>query len=408
MNTRLAVTLVFITNGALLANIVPRYPAIAEALNLSYLDFGLAAAAFPVGAIVFGLFAGIVIRRFGSARIAVIGTILLSITMLGAGLAPAWVFLASALFLAGAMDSITDVAQNAQGLRVQSLAGKSILNSFHAAWSVGAVLGGAMGAAAAGLNIPLGVHLTFSGLLFSAVSLVAYRSLLRDPEVPEVTEAEIQSTAGDTAGTSSAVPPAPAPARHRLLVTWVPLAMLALIAMGGTILEDVGITWSTFYLTDSLQAPASVVGLGLIAFLSAQFIGRATGDMLVNRYGQRLITRVGAVIIVLGMGSALAFPSAAGSIAGFAAAGLGIATVIPAAMHAANELPGFRAGSGLTIVTWLMRIGFLLSPLIVGGIADSYGLHVGLLLVPVVGILIFALAPVFAKKTTSPEVSAGT
>ena len=159
---RLAVTLLFVTNGALLANILPRYPQIKDALNLTYLDFGAAVAAFPVGAIVFGLLAGVGIRRFGSARLAVAATFLLSLGMLCAGLAPSWVLLASALFIAGAMDALTDVAQNAQGLRVQKVFGRSILNSFHAGWSVGAVLGGAMGAAAAALDIPLGIHLAFS------------------------------------------------------------------------------------------------------------------------------------------------------------------------------------------------------------------------------------------------------
>jgi MFS family permease len=381
---RWAVTVVFITNGALLANIIPRYPEITVSLGLSYLDFGLAAAAFPIGAIVFGLFAGVVLRRLGSARVAVIGTLLVSLGMLAAGLAPAWIFLASALFFTGAMDAITDVAQNAQGLRVQQLSGKSILNSFHAAWSVGAVIGGAMGAAAAALEVPLALHLAGSGILFSLLSLGAYRFLLRGPE-PALSP-PIAPRANDDS---------PRRGRH-LFPSAGPLAMLALIAIGGTIIEDSGITWSTFYLTDTLRAASATVGLGLIAFLSAQFVGRITGDAAVNRFGQRAVTRVGAGIIVLGMGFSLAFPSTVGSIAGFAAAGLGVATLVPAAMHAANELPGLAPGSGLTIVTWLMRLGFLLSPLIVGGIADIYGLRVGLVIVPIVGVMVLLLASVFA------------
>ena len=48
----------------------------------------------------------------------------------------------------GEHDAITDVAQNSHGLRVQRLYGRSILNSFHAVWSSGAVLGGLLGGAA--------------------------------------------------------------------------------------------------------------------------------------------------------------------------------------------------------------------------------------------------------------------
>jgi MFS family permease len=383
---RFAVALLFVTNGALLANVLPRYPRIKDTLNLTYLDFGAAVAAFPVGAIVFGLLAGVGIRRLGSARVAVIATFFLSLGLLFAGIAPSWLLLAGALFLAGAMDAITDVAQNAQGLRVQKVFGASILNSFHAGWSVGAVLGGAMGAAAAALNIPIGIHLAISGLLFTALSLLAYRFMLRGPETHSTADTESSST----------------PRRDRVapLVVWGPIAILALMAIGGMIVEDAGITWSTLYLTNDLTAPAAVAGLGLIAFLSAHFIGRLTGDALVNRWGQRTVTRWGAALMLVGMGSALAFPSTLGSIAGFAAAGLGVATLIPAAMHAANELPGFRAGTGLTLVTWLMRIGAFSSPLIVGAVADQFGLRFGLLLVPLVGLLVFVMAPVFAKKTS--------
>jgi hypothetical protein len=92
------------------------------------------------------------------------------------------------------------------------------------------------------------------------------------------------------------------------------------------------------------------------------------------------------------MGAALAFPSVPSTIAGFAAAGLGIATLIPAAMHAADRLPGLRPGTGLALVTWLLRIGFLASPPVVGLLADAAGLRVGLLVVPVAGVLTVVLA----------------
>ena len=324
------------------------------------------------------------------------------------------------------MDTIADVAQNAQGLRVQKLLGKSILNSFHAGWSVGAVLGGAMGAAAAALSIPLGMHLAVSGILFTAISLLAYRFMLHGPETqPEAAPAPAeQRTDLHTNLHTDQLPdqltnqltdqltdqPLSEPAAHSVAHTakWVPLAILALMAIGGMIVEDAGMTWSTLYLTQDIQAPTAVVGLGLIAFLTAHFLGRLSGDFLINRFGQRIVTRIGAAIMLIGMGASLAFPTTAGTIAGFAAAGLGVATLIPAAMLAANEIPGFRPGTGLTLVTWLMRIGAFSSPLIVGAVADHFGLRAGLLLVPLVGLIVLALSPIFAHRalphgTAHPE-----
>ena len=61
-------------------------------------------------------------------------------------------------------------------------------------------------------------------------------------------------------------------------------------------------------------------------------------------------------------------------------------------MRAADELPGLRAGTGLTLLTWLMRLGFLGAPLIVGVVADASSLRIGLLTVPVAGVAVIVLA----------------
>src|SRR5699024_6428916 len=130
------------------------------------------------------------------------------------------------------------------------------------------------------------------------------------------------------------------------------------------------------------------------------FVGRLTGDRLVDRLGQRTVARAGGLVAAIGMGLALAFPTVPGTIAGFAAAGLGVATLIPAALHEADELPGLRRGTGLTIVSWLMRLGFLASPPLVGLVADATELRVGLLIVPVAGVLVLVFAGVLRGRST--------
>jgi MFS family permease len=382
-----AVAALFLTNGALFANLLPRYPEIKAALGLENTEYGLAVAAFPLGAIVAGLAAASLIRRFGSARVAVTGTILTAAGVLAAGLAPSvWLF-AAGLLAGGAMDAITDVAQNAHGLRVQRRYGRSILNSFHALWSVGAVLGGAMAAAAIALHVPLGVHLAVSGVVFSAVALTALRLCLpgRDDEVVEdaiADGAEMRATA--RAGVSTRV----------VLL----LSALVVLAIAGAMVEDAGSSWATLYLATELQAPAALAAGGYIALAGAMFVGRLIGDGLVDRFGQRAVARSGGLVTAAGMGLALAVPTLPGTMAGFAAAGLGVATLIPAAMHEADELPGLRHGTGLTILSWLLRVGFLISPPLVGFIADHADLRTGLLTVPVAGMVVVLLAGALRRR----------
>ena len=380
---RVATAGLFLSNGALFANLLPRFPEIKSDLSLSNTVFGLAVAAFSAGALLSGPAAATLIRRFRSSVVAVVGSVLIAVFALSAGLATTGITVAAALFCAGAADSVTDVAQNVHGLRVQRHYGRFIINSLHAVWSAGAVLGGLMGAGAIYLGIPRAVQLSVSGLLFSAVCLVAYRFLLPGADH----EALPRQDRG------AAVRPG--------RTVYLALAALVGIAIAGAVVEDAGSSWATLYLRDSLAAPAAVAALGYVAVVGFQFVGRVLGDRMVDRFGQRAVVRAGGVIAALGMGAALAFPSVPGTIAGFAAAGFGSATLVPAAMHAADELPGLRPGTGLTVLTWLMRAGFLGSPIVVGAVADAVSLRAGLLTVPVAGIAVVVLARVLSPRTRS-------
>ena len=372
---RVGVALLFLTNGALFANILPRYPKIKAELGLDAATYGLAIAAFPAGAIVAGLAAAMFIRRFGSARVAVAGTIITSLGILAAGFAPSVLFFALGLFLGGAADAITDVAQNAHALRVQRGYGRSIINSCHAIWSIGAVLGGSMAAVAIAVAVPLGIHLIISAVAFGIVSLIALRLCLpgRDRETDEDAVAGGEEIGGALQRITAKV--------------FIVLTALVLISIAGALVEDAGMSWATLYLATSLEAPAALAATGYIALVGAQFIGRIVGDGLTDRFGQRAVALSGGLITAVGMGLALAFPSIPGTIIGFAAAGYGVATLIPAAMHVAYELPGLKHGAGLTIVSWLLRLGFLFSPPLVGLVADNAGLRAGLLVVPIAGVV---------------------
>ncbi|MFN6545167.1 MFS transporter [Mycolicibacterium nivoides] len=387
---RIAVGALFLTNGAIFANLLPRYPEIKTDLDLSNAVYGAAVASFSGGALVAGLTAATLIRRFYSARVAVIGTVALSAFVVAAGAAGTPLMLAAALFLAGASDSVVDVAQNAHGLRLQRRHGRSIINSLHAVWAAGAILGGLIGAGAIALGIPRGIQLSVVGVLLSAVAVVAYRYLLPGPDHDDHPAAHA-SAAGTRAG----------PRVYLILVA------LVLIAIAGATVEDAGSSWATLYLRDSLHTPPALAVSGYIALVGFMFVGRLLGDRLVDRFGEATVARVGGSIAAAGMGAALAFPSIATTIAGFALAGLGVATLVPAAMHGADQLPGLRPGTGLTVVTWLMRVGFFGAPLLVGLVADAAGLRAGLLAVPVAGVVAALLAGVLPRRPASVPDSVG-
>ncbi|MFB9378715.1 MFS transporter [Kineococcus gynurae] len=366
---RLAVGACFVANAFVYANIVPRLPEIKAELGLSNAALGTAIAALPTGSLIAALTSGFFIARFGSGRVAAVGMAVAAGVLATATIAPSWGVLAAVLLVTGALDAVVDVAQNAHGLRVQRHYGRSIINAFHGMWSIGAVAGGLLGSAAAGLSVPLPVHLLVVAVLVVLAMLLAQHWMLPGPD--EADGPVVQAA-------DPASPPVPTGR-----VRWPRAAVLALAALGllaacGAFVEDAGSSWSTLYLQSLAAAPA-VAGFGYVGLATGMTVGRFTGDWFVDRWGAAAVVRVGGVLTAVGMGTALLVGSVPVTIVGFVLAGLGVATLVPAVFHASDEIPGLPRGVGLSVSNWLLRLGLLACPPLVGLLADATSLRVALI-----------------------------
>lgn len=385
---RWAVAALFFLNGAVYANLVPRLPEIKSSLELSNAGLGTAIAAVPIGALAAGPLAPAIIRRWGSGRVAAIGMACLAVSVALVPFAWSWPALAAVFLAVGACDSVADVGQNTHGFRVQRLYGRSLMNAFHALWSVGAVAGGLVGAAAAGAGVPLAAHVGIATAAFVAVALAALRNTLPGPDSPQE-------------GKPSAKQGHP-PERLAGRTVWM-LAVLGVLAACEAFVQDAGSSWGALYLGGQLGVAAGLAGAAFISMQAAMTAGRLVGDRLVDRFGQRRIARLGGVVVAVGMSVALLWPSPTTAILGFALAGLGVATLYPAVMHTADELPGLGPGVGIAVVSWLLRVGFLLSPVVVGLLADRIGLAGALWTMVAAGLIVAVVGRVLLRSAASPE-----
>jgi MFS family permease len=387
---RRAVAALFVLNAIAYSNVIPRLPAIKDDLGLSNSALGAAVAAMPVGALLSGPLGGWSIERFGSARVAVTCAVALGVVAPAFAFVPAWWALAVTFLLLGAADSLMDVSMNAHALRVQRSYGRSIINAMHGLWSIGAVAGGTTGAVAAGAGLRLGVHLVAVGVVVVVAALSLRPWLLRGKDPPP----DASDVAAGPPRAIGSVPPGRA---ARLAVLGVLVVMAALI-------EDTPASWGAVFLRSELGASAATAGTVFVAFQVFMTVGRLAGDRIVDRFGEVTVIRSGGLLIAGGMGAGLAIGTPVAVIAGFAVAGLGAAPLFPLMFNAAAAVPGVPTGHGLAAIAWMGRVGFLVSPPLVGLIGDTFSLRRGLAVAPLAGVVVVLLAPrvTSSSRATAP------
>jgi MFS family permease len=369
-DARLAISLVFLANGLLLGSWVSRIPAIAGDLDLSSGLVGLALMALAAGAIIAFPLSGRTIdtRSSATATIGFLGLMLVALPLVG--VAPALALLLPALLLLGAGNGGVDVAMNAQGVEVEKAYGAAIMSSLHGCFSVGTFAAAGLGAAMAFLGVHPLPH-------FLVVSLVALAVLLwaRPRLIPDAPSATRESGPAPT----FAFPP-------RAL--W----LLGALAFCAAVSEGAMADWSGLYLDDYLDTGEGFAAFGYAAFSATMLLGRFTGDALTVRFGAERLIRVGGVVAAVGLGIAVAINTPAAMLVGFAAVGLGLATVYPLVFSAAGNHPVISQGRAVAAVATVGYTGFLAAPPVLGWVAEPTSLRVVMAIVVVLALCCALLA----------------
>ena len=375
------VALMFASNGALLGVLAPWYPRFLEKWLFDEATFGLIVACMPLGALLSATLPAWVAKRFGPLRAVGWGTALMATALVFVGWQPHGLLLGVVLLAFGALDAVVDVSQNLCGVRVEERRGKSIMSSLHACWSLGAASGGAVATAVALSGANYRAFILVAAPVCVAVAVLG--CVLVGPGTVGVAQAE---GAGD--GDSEAKLSAKLLSRPVLLA----VLPLAAIAMAAVIVEDVATNWASIAAVQLTGVDVSAAGATFALIVGAQTVGRFTGDPLINRFGRDRIARMGGILIALGSVLVVTSTSAPMLMAGFMLSGFGCGTIVPSVFVVATRLPAISDGGGLTLVSWLMRVGFLVSSPIVGAIATGVNLRVALGIVVLSGVTVALLA----------------
>src|SRR5918998_1282153 len=153
-----AIAAVFFINGVTLASWISRIPTLTEHLDLGPGQVGLALMALAAGALVAFPITGRLVDTRSSAFTVLFFALVMLLSLPLLGIAPHLLLLILALLFFGFGNGGMDVSMNAQGIEVERLAGRSIINSLHGCFSLGAFAGAAIGAGVAQLDVPPLVH----------------------------------------------------------------------------------------------------------------------------------------------------------------------------------------------------------------------------------------------------------
>jgi MFS family permease len=167
---------------------------------------------------------------------------------------------------------------------------------------------------------------------------------------------------------------------------------------GGTavFIEGAPFDWGAIFLIDVTGAGAALAGTGVILFTSGMLIGRLAGDHLVDRFGSVPTLFAGLVLSVAAMLLVVLTQLSAAALVGFAFWGLGISVALPVLYKLAGGHQSFAEGSGLAALTVGTRLGFMVSPALIGVAATTWSLPAALAVV--VGLA--AVASIIAIRLT--------
>ncbi len=354
LRARVLITAFFVFDGLVFANWVVRVPDIKAQVGASAASLGLALLGVSAGAVLTMTVTGQLCRRFGAERISVAMCLILSLAVMLPALARSVPALAAALFVFGIGYGGLNVAMNSVAVDVVAAVGRPIMPGFHAAYSLGGLLGAVAGGAIASALSPEW-HLLLVGVLGLVVTawlgpeLLRARGEVRHPDVVV------------------AVPPG----------RWMQPAVLlfGVIALCTAYGEGALADWGALHLRDDLHTSAGIAAIGYASFSVAMFAGRLSGTWTTTRLGQTPLLVIGGLTAASGMLLAALAPALPLTVAGFVLVGLGLANVFPTALGEAGALGGAQ---GVAVASTIGYCGFLAGPPLIGFLADSTSLPIAL------------------------------
>ena len=348
---RLAVSLFYFAHGLGFASWASRIPSIKSALGLSEAQLGTILLMLPIGQLLTMPISGTWVDRYGSHKILPWAALSYAVVLICIGLSGnAW-FLGASLFLMGVTGNLCNISVNTQGILTENLYGRSIMSSFHGAWSFAGFAGALIGL----LTITFQID-TFGHFIGIFAMLMLNVLVNRKHLIPNQTSKTNQKDK----------------VRFKPDALIVQLGIIGFFSMAT---EGAMFDWSGVYFSDVVKSPEKLIVLGYAAFMVMMALGRFLGDKVIARFGKQRTLQVSGLLMFSGMMLSVLTPTIWICTIAFMMVGLGVACNVPIVYSVTGKHPRIPAGVALALVSSISFFGFLLGPPLIGYIAEAFNLR---------------------------------
>ncbi|MBI9113993.1 MFS transporter [Sanguibacter suaedae] len=413
----------FLLLGMSISSWLARLPSVREALGLSSSELGLVLLAGAVGSLIAVTLAGGLVQRFGGRAVLTVGALGILVSFVLEGLGPAIgsvPVLAVGIFLNGASVAITNVPQNVETAAVERRMGRAVLSQFHAAFSIGAVLGSLVGAACAAADVSLLVQFTVTGVVATVWRLLSIPHVILDTHLSDevrwdravdartarVRRAEIRAGVvvpePGTTGARAAMSARTARLGAALGAWREPRTLyVGVVVLAAALSEGSANNWLNLAVVNDFGRTESVGALVFGGFVTAMTLVRLLGTRLIDSLGRVAVLRLSGAVSIVGLllfGFAPSFPLAC---AGVLMWGAGAALAVPLGIAAASDDP-LRAAARVSVVSAFASMASLAAPPLLGFAAEHVGERLALTSIVVAMVASVLLSRHVARETPEP------
>ncbi|MDQ0795735.1 MFS transporter [Streptomyces sp. B1I3] len=361
---RVSLALSFLVQGVAFALLVTRIPAIQDRYGISDGLLPVFLAAVPVLAGVASVATEKVVARVRPGVVLRWAQPVVLLALLGVGAGSRVWQVAVALGVFGLAVGALDASMNMMGVSLQRAYGRSIMLGFHAAYSLGGIVGASTAWAGAHWDLSLLVSYLPAVLLLLPAALVGSRWYAEGKDPAE---------ASSGPGAEVAVP----------FTLLLPLCLVMAFAYIG---DSTVSNWSAKYLQDVLGSSEQLATVPYNVYMVTTLLGRAVGDLGVRRFGAVAVVRGGSVLAAAGFAVVAVAPGAWWGMLGFTMLGFGLCVIVPQTFAAAGRMFPGASDVAVARLNVFNYVGFLVGSPLVGALGDAWSYR-GAMVVPMVLVL---------------------